>query len=125
MILDTNALSAFADGDPALQPIVRQQGELYLPVVALGEYLFGIYFSRRREDYERWLTRHLPDFEVLDVDEQTAVFYAEIRAELKTAGTPIPENDIWISALTRQHRLPIASRDRHLDNVRGLKRVAW
>ena len=104
---------------------MRQQRELYLPVPALGEYLFGIHFSRRREDYQRWLTRHLPDLEVLDVDQRTAAFYAEIRAELKTAGTPVPENDIWISALARQHRLPIASRDRHLDNVRGLKRVAW
>ena len=38
---------------------------------------------------------------------------------------PIPENDIWIAALCRQHHLAVASRDGHLDRVRGLKRVAW
>ena len=37
----------------------------------------------------------------------------------------IPENDIWIAALCRQHHLALASRDGHFDKVRGLKRVDW
>ncbi|MSU35075.1 MAG: hypothetical protein EXS36_08160 [Pedosphaera sp.] len=36
-----------------------------------------------------------------------------------------PENDIWIASQCRQHRLPVASRDGHLDKVHGLKRVSW
>ena len=38
MILDTNGLSALADGDPALEPILREADEVALPVVVLGEY---------------------------------------------------------------------------------------
>ena len=38
---------------------------------------------------------------------------------------PIPENDIWIAALCRQHQMAVASRDGHFDKVRGLKRVGW
>lgn len=125
MMLDTNALSAFADGDRVLEPIVRRQPLLYLPVIALGEYRFGIRFSRSRREYETWLIRHLPEFQLLSVDEPTTSLYAEIRAELKAAGTPIPENDIWISALARQHRMEIITRDAHFEQVRGLKRVSW
>jgi predicted nucleic acid-binding protein len=62
---------------------------------------------------------------VLDVNEETAFHYAEIRVELKAAGTPLPTNDTWIAALSRQYRLPVLSRDKHFDLVRGLQRLSW
>jgi predicted nucleic acid-binding protein len=62
---------------------------------------------------------------VLDVNEQTTNYYAEITLELKRKGKPIPTNDIWIAALCRQHRLPLLSRDRHFDLVARTKRVEW
>jgi tRNA(fMet)-specific endonuclease VapC len=55
MILDTNALSAFADN---VTPVVQQiatADELHIPVIVLGEYRFGIATSRRRREYEAWL----------------------------------------------------------------------
>lgn len=55
MILDTNALSALADGDEMLEPVVRQASEIALPVIVLGEYHYGIRRSRNRKRYERWL----------------------------------------------------------------------
>ena len=42
MILDTNALLAFADGDSDLRHAIAGESELAIPVVILGEYLFGI-----------------------------------------------------------------------------------
>jgi len=62
---------------------------------------------------------------VLDVGEVTSAQYAELRLELKRAGTPIPTNDLWIAALCRQHAWPILSRDRHFDLVKGVMRVSW
>jgi tRNA(fMet)-specific endonuclease VapC len=62
---------------------------------------------------------------VLDVGLETARHYAAIRLELKTAGTPIPANDIWIAALSRQHAIPLMSRDSHFDFVSGLRRPSW
>ena len=111
-MLDTNALSAFVDGDSALGPLVAARPRLSLPVIVLGEYLFGVCFSRRHKAYEAWLTQHLPDFQVLLVDEHTAAIYAEVRAELKTAGTPIPENDLWIrpSRASTDWKSPAATR---------------
>lgn len=51
--------------------------------------------------------------------------YAQIRSELKKAGTPISSNDLWIAAVARQHRLPLMSLDGHFDAVHGLKRIGW
>jgi tRNA(fMet)-specific endonuclease VapC len=125
VILDTNALSAFADGVP---PVVRQiaaADELHVPVIVLGEYRFGIATSRRRREYEEWLSRGGAFWNVLPIVEETAVHYASIRQELKKAGTSLPANDVWIAALVRQHDLTILSRDSHFDAISGLNRLSW
>jgi tRNA(fMet)-specific endonuclease VapC len=125
MILDTNGLSALAEGDPRLEPILRKATQIAVPVIVLGEYRYGIQQSRERQRYEHWLVEYLSKFRVLDVEEQTTTSYAAVRVELKRAGTPIPSNDVWIAALCRQHSLPLLSRDRHFDLVPGLHRIDW
>jgi tRNA(fMet)-specific endonuclease VapC len=125
VILDTNGLSAVAEGDPALEPILRKAAQVAIPVIVLGEYRYGISQSRDRAHYEHWLAEYLPKFRILDVDEQTTISYSTVRTELRKAGTAIPANDIWIAALCRQHFLPLLSRDRHFDAVSGITRLAW
>lgn len=125
MILDTNGLSAIADGDAALEPILREAVEVALPVIALGEYLYGIRQSRDRDRYEVWLAKSIENFRVLFVDEETAACYAALRGELKKAGTPLPSNDVWIAALARQHGHDVLSRDRHFDRIPELRRISW
>ena len=125
MILDTNGLSALAEGDPGLEPILRDANRIAIPVIVLGEYLYSVRQSSNWRRYEAWLDQYLPTFEVLPVEERTANAYAAIRGELKRAGTPIPANDYWIAALCRQHSFPILSRDRHFDLVPELRRIGW
>lgn len=125
MILDTNALSAVAEGEATLEPIVREAAQIAIPVIVLGEYRYGISQSRYRLHYERWLVEYLSKFQILDVDERTTISYSAVRTELKRAGTPIPSNDVWIAALCRQHSMPLVSRDRHFDAVSGITRLEW
>jgi tRNA(fMet)-specific endonuclease VapC len=125
MILDTNALSAFVDGDPAVGDILRRESRAAIPVIVLGEFRYGIAGSRHRAAYERWLADHLSGFDILMVTEDTTVIYAALRVVLKQAGHPVPANDAWIAALALEHRLPVLSRDRHFDDVRGLRRESW
>ena len=125
MMLDTNALSAWAEGDPALLRILPKDRVWHLPVIVLGEFLYGIRRSRERPQLDRWLEAVKETCTLAVVDEDTATHYADIREELRAAATPIPENDLWIAALCRQHRLALASRDAHFDHVRTLKRAAW
>ena len=125
MILDTNALTAIAEGEPGAVKKFAAAAQVAIPVIALGEYRFGIAQSRHRSEYERWLVELQRVARVLEVDAETADSYAALRFQLKQAGTPIPSNDAWIAALCRQHALPLLSRDRHFDLVKGLKRLAW
>ena len=125
MILDTNALSAASDSDPAALALVSTAERLALPVIVIGEYRLGIAQSRHRREYEDWLREWISSVTILDIDEETTQHYAAIGLELKQSGRPIPANDLWIAALCRQHSLPLISRDRHFDAVKGLKRIDW
>jgi tRNA(fMet)-specific endonuclease VapC len=98
---------------------------MLLPSIVLGEFRFGIYQSKHRNDYEQWLNEVIFFARLLIVDAETSAHYAEIRLQLKKAGSPIPSNDVWIAALCRQHNFPILSRDKHFDRVEGIVRCGW
>jgi len=125
LILDTNALSAIAQGEPGAAEIFARARQVAIPVIVLGEYRFGIAHSRHRREYERWLEEMVSVSRVLEINEETALWYAGLRGQLKQAGTPIPSNDVWIGSLCLQHALPLMSRDRHFDSIQGLQRVDW
>ena len=125
MILDTNALSAFVDGEPDVGAILGLQHRAAIPVIVLGEFRYGIQSSRHRKTYEEWLENHLRHFDLLAITAETTVPYASLRAALKRSGRPIPANDAWIAALAMQHRLPILSRDEHFDTLSGVQRISW
>jgi tRNA(fMet)-specific endonuclease VapC len=61
---------------------------------------------------------------VLGATVQTAEVYARIRFELKQAGRPIPENDIWIAAICLEHGLPLATHDQHFAAIANLQVIS-
>ena len=126
MILDTNAVSDFADANQRLLNCLQQSAaDIHLPVIVLGEYRYGVKSSRLRAARESWLDELEGSAIVLTVTSETSRVYADIRHELRVAGQPIPENDPWIAALARQHGLPILTNDAHFDQVAGLQRISW
>ena len=125
MVLDTNAIFALLDGDKALEMALEVADRHHLPAVALGEYRYGLKNSRKRKALESLLDILEAESVPLALYNTSARHYADIRSELKSAGQPIPENDIWIAALARQHRLPIVSRDLHFDGISGVRRIGW
>jgi tRNA(fMet)-specific endonuclease VapC len=125
VILDTNALSAWADGNPVCRPAFAEASRLAVPAIVLGEYLYGIRRSRHRARYEAWLRDSLPLAEILPVTDTTASHYADLRIHLKSAGTPIAANDLWIAALTLEHQLPLLSNDAHFDLIPALLRLSF
>jgi tRNA(fMet)-specific endonuclease VapC len=125
LILDTNALSAFVDGEPEVGAILRRQHRAAMPVIVLGEFRYGIVGSRFRKTYEEWLEIHLRHFDLLAITAETTLPYASLRATLKRLGRPIPANDAWIAALAMQHGLPILSRDEHFEGLPDVQRIGW
>ena len=127
MILDTNALSAWAEGLSEIEPFLKSADRLVVPVIALGEYYFGIRQSNRRSHYEDWFRQFLPLIEIATVTQKTADIYADIRLELKQKSQSISSNGTWSAALAFQHKLPvlILSNDADFDAVANIRRVAF
>jgi tRNA(fMet)-specific endonuclease VapC len=124
MSLDTNAVSALLIGDPGLGEVLAPEHH-HLPVIVIGEYRYGLLGSRHRGHLQRLLEILIREPIVLPVDATTAETYSEVRDGLRRNGRPIPENDLWIASLARQHRQPVVSRDGHFDYVSDIRRVTW
>jgi tRNA(fMet)-specific endonuclease VapC len=125
VILDTNAVSALIDGDESIGLILESVDRHHLPLTVIAEYQFGLLALRRRGRLHSLFRRLEADSIVLYPDRETADWYAAIRHELLKKGRPIPENDLWIAALSQQHALEVVTRDAHFDQVDRLRRIAW
>jgi tRNA(fMet)-specific endonuclease VapC len=125
VIVDTNALSAWHEGDLRVRRVLRQANTLVIPVIVVGEYRYGLTRSTRRDQAENWFSGLLSWIRIESITYYTAEIYARVRARLRDAGTPIADNDLWIASLALQTGMPVLSRDADFDRVEGLERVAW
>ncbi|CAN5362070.1 hypothetical protein BH09VER1_BH09VER1_53290 [soil metagenome] len=100
-------------------------GTISLPLTVLGELQAGAYRMMRREKALQQIEAFLLTSTLLLPDEATAKNYGQIYAELALAGTPIPQNDMQIAALAREHGLPLAARDAHFRQIKDLTVVEW
>ena len=124
-LLDTNIVIALFADEPAVRRGLEAAEAVYLPVIALGELLYGARQSARAAANLERISAFAAAAAVLVCDAATAAAYGEVKGLLRAQGTPIPENDIWIAALARQHALRLASRDTHYAVVPGLEIVRW
>ena len=129
LLLDTNAVIALFRDEPGAKSRLMGADEVFLPSIVLGELLYGALRSGRKEENAARCRRFAAANTILSCDEQTAEEYALIEDGLRRRGTPIPDNDVWISALALQHGLAVLTRDDHFGRVSelgsGLTAEAW
>lgn len=119
--LDTNVVVDILNGKQAVRTLLQQFEVVCLPVTVSGELLFGAKNSANRSRNEERYQAFIASCVLLDTNALVADTYAEIRLQLKQAGRPIPENDIWIAALCVAYDVPLLSRDQHFEYVAGLR----
>ena len=122
--LDTNRLTDLFQGDRELAEWLGTCEEVWIPLVVLGEIKAGFHGGTQQRRNEVLLQRLLakPTVGVLLPDRETAEHYARVFVQLKRAGTPILDNDLWIAALVLKHNLLLITRDRHFERVPQLMR---
>jgi len=126
VVLDTSVVVDYLRKlDLKLIRELEEAEDLYLPLVVLGELLYGAYKSNQREQTLADVKRFTGVCTLLVPDETTADLYGQIKASLARQGTPIPQNDIWIAALSLEHQFPLATRDAHFLKVSGLIVLNW
>lgn len=92
--------------------------DVCISVITKSELLFGIEVSPRRRQDESALSAFLRYAEVLDFPDTASLHYAKIRAHLKTLGTMIGANDLFIAAHARSLGLTLVT-----NNTREFGRV--
>jgi tRNA(fMet)-specific endonuclease VapC len=125
LALDTNAYSAAARGEPRSVALVQAASHVYLPFVVLAELRAGFAAGTLGRRNEALLARFLssPRVSVVYADEQTTHHYANVFAQLRRQGTPIPTNDVWIAAIVLQHDLALLTSDAHFSNLPQIARA--
>ena len=124
ILLDSNAYSHLKRGHRRIAEIVRHSEEILLPLVVIGELLYGFRNGSRLERNVRELHAFLdsPHVTIAAMTLTTADRYSRIAAALRSKGRPIPSNDIWIAAHAMETGADLISADRHFEQIDGL---AW
>ena len=68
----------------------------------------------------------MSEFVTLPFDDQSAVIYGQIRAQLAAPGTPIDPNDLLIASIALANNLIIVTHNtREFSRVEGLRLEDW
>lgn len=122
--IDTNRLTDLFRGDADLAARLGVCEEVWIPLIVLGEieagFLVGSKQVKNRVLLQEFLAK--PTVEILLPSRETAQHYARLFVQLKRAGTPVPDNDLWVAALALEHDLVLITRDRHFEKIPQLLR---
>jgi tRNA(fMet)-specific endonuclease VapC len=124
-LLDTNVLIAILAADAPVRAKLLPRDELYVPVIAIAELYNGAMHSLKTAENVQQVDELVVGSVILGCDLGTAREYGALKSALRAGGTPIPDNDLWIAAIAKQHDLTVLSRDRHFEEVPGLRVERW
>ena len=116
---------ALLQGDEAVLSYLDRALEVFIPAIVLGELFFGAAKSGRPSGNTGKVEQFAANRSIVPCDLDVAPEYGRLRQRLREKGRPIPENDIWIAAIARFHRLVLVTRDRHFFEVDGLQTAMW
>lgn len=122
VLIDTNIYSHFKRNDSVVVDAIRGFESIVVNTTVLGELRCGYKLGKNEKKnlYELDLFLDSPRVRVVALDEVTAEFYAQVYAQLRQRGLPIPTNDMWIAASAMQHGLALYTLDKHFTNISGL-----
>jgi len=123
ILLDTNAITALFQGEAVVLDAVAKTDCVYASAIVIGElevgFRGGSRYVENLEVLERFLAK--PSVEVLSVRRETGECFGRVKQALKTKGTPIPINDIWLAAQCMETGAVLVTYDGHFDVVDGLR----
>ncbi len=115
LALDTSGYAAFVRGNDEALEVVRSHPHIVVSPVVLGELHAGFLAGSKIEWNKGILAELLASsmVSVVDITRDTAERYAAIHHYLRSRGTPVPANDIWIAAGAMEHGATLLTMDRH------------
>jgi len=124
-LLDTNIVIALFDNEPTVTEGFKKAQEILVPSIVIGELYYGAQGSAKVKKNVTRVDNFVAANTILVCDSKTSATYGIVKNALKKKGRPIPDNDIWIAAITLQHSLTLITRDAHFNEVDGLQIEVW
>jgi len=124
-LLDTNIVIAIFSNDKSVMEQLALAKEVFVPIIVLGELYYGAQKSNKIERNLMHINEFAESCSVLICDTETSKQYGELKNLLRAKGRPIPENDIWIAAIAKQHELTLVSRDDHFKEIEDFLILTW
>ena len=128
-MLDTNIVAYAKNNRPEV--VYKRMShfdpeDLCVSVITLAELEYGVFNSSSPERNQLALTLFLANIEVVPFDDDAAVEYGRIRADLKRKGTPIGANDLMIAAHAKSLGVTLVTNNtREFERVEGLMLEDW
>lgn len=104
----------------------RPAGEVAMSVITYMELVFGAWKSQRPDSNMKTIEDLASIISVLPLDSSVALYFAQIRRTLESAGTPIGPYDMLIAAhaLSAEATL-VTNNTREFSRVKGLRLENW
>lgn len=127
-MLDTNIASYIVKGPSAAlvtRLVAVPMAQLCVSTITQGELLYGLAQRPAATDLQTAVRAFLARLEILAWDSAAAVRYGVLRAELKTAGTPLGNLDTLIAAHALAASATLVTNDHAFTRVPGLVVENW
>ncbi len=123
VVLDTSAYSRFRGGDETVIALLAAAEIVLVPTVVIGELEAGFRLGTRAADNQARLGELLdePFVVTVPVTRDVASRYGQLFADLRKAGTPVPTNVIWITAITLNAGAHLITFDRDFERFSSLR----
>lgn len=122
ILIDTSVYASFKRKETVAIVELRRVEYIGINIMILGEILSGFKGGKRDKQNIEELNLFLDSQRVhlIQIDEETAAFYAEIYWDLRRKGKPVPSNDMWVAASAMKHGLALFTFDEHFNNINVL-----
>ena len=131
-LLDSNIITALTQRNPIVQQKaleLQPDDEIVTCFVVVGEWEYGILNApgrwKQQEIREQGNLIFASLYRIIESSPEICTAYGEIFAELRRAGTMIPQNDVWIAAVARVLGATVITHDAHFKNVSNISLADW
>lgn len=123
IVLDTHVYAAYMQGDSRVLDAFGKAEQILISVVVMGELYAGFRAGSKYQENKTKLQQFLQkkSVAVLHITAETAEIFGRIKNQLRVAGTPIPLNDIWISAQAIETGSQMVTYDHYFSHVAELR----
>ncbi|MEI6208095.1 MAG: type II toxin-antitoxin system VapC family toxin [Desulfuromonadales bacterium] len=129
IMLDTNICIYIIKKQPASvlkRFLTYQIGDIGISSITLAELRYGVAKSAHRVKNASALDEFIAPLGVVPFDEDAAVAYGDIRADLEKAGTPIGSMDMLIAAHAVSQKVTlVTSNTREFCRISSLNSIDW